>query len=298
MFISWLSLSLFFSSVLADKDLLVLVHGHASDPGIWGTFEQYFTDNHADFEIYKYDYSSKTDQMLRDTRDDLLVDVSKRLKPGQIPHFVGHSMGGLVARSALYKANWEFPDSSPYNYGTLVTLGTPNHGALGSCMCCLATETFGVPCTDAVKNMCELDGTSFQWNCNWLGNLNSNTEGAKDYYNDDWVQAWTIDGDMLVEPKNAGIRGVDKKIANCNDEEYKQSNTGCKGGAWSTDVHNSIVRKTSVLRGVFNFLHDEGTSAELFHQGLGRVKSISHSHSRRAPAPSTSRPERTVQCIR
>jgi hypothetical protein len=103
------------------RPLVLLVHGLASDNGIWGSMaDQLAADGHQ-VAFFRY---SDTDPIA--AAGDLLADCVADLRlrrPETAVRLLAHSMGGLVSR--------HFVEGPAYHGGVdrLVMLGTPNHGS-------------------------------------------------------------------------------------------------------------------------------------------------------------------------
>lgn len=102
-----------------DKDIVVLIHGLArSNAAMWLLNLRL---RRAGFHVEAVGYDS-----LNRTPEQIVENISQQIdscckeKNNQI-HFVGHSLGGLLARAYLQKNQLR-------NLGRVVLLGTPNHG--------------------------------------------------------------------------------------------------------------------------------------------------------------------------
>lgn len=106
------------------RQKVVLVHGMASSSD--GAFRNLRInleklDVARQFDLWGFDYD--TNQSFSDSADQL-VNALRRQELGDCSiHFIGHSMGGLVARMAVLRHNLP-------NVQRLITLATPNHGAI------------------------------------------------------------------------------------------------------------------------------------------------------------------------
>lgn len=103
------------------RPLVVLVHGLASDNGIWGSMADQLTADGQQVAYFRY---SDVDAI--SAAGDLLADCLADLRlasPAMPVRVVAHSMGGLVARHYLEGATFHG------GVDRLVMLGTPNHGS-------------------------------------------------------------------------------------------------------------------------------------------------------------------------
>ena len=110
--------------------LLVLVHGICMHDGQWGAEQAAALAHGLDATEVRARYNSgrHISQTGRDLADGLEALVTGWPRPVRRVVIVGHSMGGLAARSALHVAGelghqWAGRDVA------LVTLGSPHHGA-------------------------------------------------------------------------------------------------------------------------------------------------------------------------
>lgn len=101
------------------KELVVLLHGLGRNQRSMAYMAAHLRG--AGYATYRVDYRS-----LGEDPKDVLAEVTRQLggldlesKP--TVHFVGHSLGGLLARAYL-------ENNRPPNLGKVVLLGTPNHG--------------------------------------------------------------------------------------------------------------------------------------------------------------------------
>lgn len=110
--------------VKAGEKVLVLVHGWTSDPrSCWTSFINYlaFPGVHLYDKVLTFGYNTG---LHIDTNGKALADNIKRKLKGAKVDIVAHSMGGLVARSAIENHN------AADNVRSLITLGTPHRGTL------------------------------------------------------------------------------------------------------------------------------------------------------------------------
>lgn len=73
------------------------------------------------FDARNVDYPS-TRHRIEDLADIVMPRVREASRSGERVHFVGFSMGGLIARTVIKRER-------PANLGRVVTIGTPNHGS-------------------------------------------------------------------------------------------------------------------------------------------------------------------------
>lgn len=101
------------------KELVILLHGLGRNQRSMVYMAAHLRG--AGYATYRVDYRS-----LDEKPEDVLAEVKRQLNSlnlNQKPkvHFVGHSLGGLLARAYLEQ-------NRPDNLGKVVLLGTPNHG--------------------------------------------------------------------------------------------------------------------------------------------------------------------------
>lgn len=97
---------------------VVTLHGIGRTPfDMWPMAEAL---RRAGFAVLNWGYPSRRASILE--LAEKLGEVTKRLSDAPAVHFVGHSMGGLVARALLTSA-------PPANVGRLVMIGSPNAGS-------------------------------------------------------------------------------------------------------------------------------------------------------------------------
>lgn len=99
------------------KGIVVLVHGWSSNHE---RLTPYARELGGEWTVYGFDYAR--DQRISDTGAALASLLDRRVPPGQKVHIVAHSMGGLVARSAIEQ------HGAAAHVDTLITLGTPHSG--------------------------------------------------------------------------------------------------------------------------------------------------------------------------
>jgi pimeloyl-ACP methyl ester carboxylesterase len=106
-----------------DRHVVVFVHGILSDSS---TFDKLLplldaldTEDEFDFWVFDYDYK----QTITESGDQLAHAIQIRSFGSRRVDIVGHSMGGLVARLAVLRNRLP-------NVYRIVTLATPNHGAV------------------------------------------------------------------------------------------------------------------------------------------------------------------------
>ena len=110
--------------VKAGEKVLVLVHGWTSDPrSCWTSFIQYLTipPNNQYDKVLTFGYNTG---LHINTNGKIFADNIRAKLKGAKVDIVAHSMGGLVARSAIENHN------AADNVRSLITLGTPHRGTL------------------------------------------------------------------------------------------------------------------------------------------------------------------------
>jgi pimeloyl-ACP methyl ester carboxylesterase len=107
-----LAAALFAPSSLAQTQDVAFVHGLFGNQDSWADTRSVFSQE-LDIRSYNQAYNSQT------SIDQTAAGYGQGIPNGSI--FVGHSMGGLVSRSAYQQ--------QPGKVGALVTLGTPHTGA-------------------------------------------------------------------------------------------------------------------------------------------------------------------------
>jgi pimeloyl-ACP methyl ester carboxylesterase len=103
------------------KELVVLLHGLFQTRAKMTTLEKHLEAS-GQFEVYNFGYASTKADI--DAHAKALEEVLAKVDPGRRVSFVGHSMGGIVARQ--YLANHR-PEG--VTIGRLVMIGPPNQGA-------------------------------------------------------------------------------------------------------------------------------------------------------------------------
>lgn len=110
--------------VKAGEKVLVLVHGWTSEPrSCWTSFIQYLTihPNNQYDKVLVFGYNTG---LHINTNGKIFADNIRAKLKGAKVDIVAHSMGGLVARSAIENHN------AADNVRSLITLGTPHRGTL------------------------------------------------------------------------------------------------------------------------------------------------------------------------
>lgn len=103
-----------------DGDAVVVLHGIARSASSMQTLADRLEKR--GFDVLNVDYASTT-YVLEDLVEKIHPEIELFLKDKtKKVHFVGYSMGGLLARAYLAKYK-------PAQMGRLVMLGTPNHGS-------------------------------------------------------------------------------------------------------------------------------------------------------------------------
>ncbi len=108
------------AALLPKGDYVVLLHGSEPSTKSMATLQRAFENE--GYQVINVDYASRAPSILEmaDSAHQAihraLTDKSRKV------HFVGYSIGGLVARAYVH----EYP---PANMGRLVMLGTPNQGS-------------------------------------------------------------------------------------------------------------------------------------------------------------------------
>ena len=103
----------------SDKEAVVLIHGLARNKYAMWWLASELED--AGYQVYRIGYQS-----LRKKPEEILADVKQQIDDccasyPQKVHFVGHSLGGLLARAYLQ-------DNQVNNLGNVVLIGSPSHG--------------------------------------------------------------------------------------------------------------------------------------------------------------------------
>ncbi len=103
------------------KGGVVLLHGFASIPGtMWPLAHRLSRNGYATLIPFYPSWRRELDQVVAQLQ--VQVTTFTEGQKGKPVHFVGHSMGGLIARALIEQAR-------PANLGKLVMLGTPNGGS-------------------------------------------------------------------------------------------------------------------------------------------------------------------------
>lgn len=162
------------------NDVVVFVHGYTAGPGVWNRAIDYFASRGFDrSRMVAFDYSAYDKDRISTIGDRLAAFITGRLTGNQRFHVVAHSMGGLVARSAI-------DTLGNTRRGALVTLSTPNHGVGIATWCSLLPPA----CTHSEQDMAP--------SSNFLDHLNTRTEDAAEYSTHDTL-TYAIDGDTTVK---------------------------------------------------------------------------------------------------
>lgn len=104
----------------ATGDYVVLLHGIARSKSSMETLQKDF-EQHG-YDVLNMDYPSRK-YSIDKLAEYIHTDISTFNRNGKKKiHFIGYSLGGLVARAYLKK-------HPPKNLGRVVTLGTPNKGS-------------------------------------------------------------------------------------------------------------------------------------------------------------------------
>ena len=103
-----------------EKDIVILLHGLGRSTFAMGSLASKLED--AGFDVVRIGYRS-----LSQTPEQILEHVSEQINEccverSRTVHFVGHSLGGLVARAYLQREQFQ-------NLGHVVLMGTPNQGS-------------------------------------------------------------------------------------------------------------------------------------------------------------------------
>ncbi len=106
--------------MVKKKERIILVHGLFMHAVVMQYLYRQLTA--LGYEVNCFSYHSVKNTMEENT-NELLQFVQQHYQAGDVCHFVGHSLGGLLIRLAYEKA----PE---YFTGRIVTLGTPHKGSL------------------------------------------------------------------------------------------------------------------------------------------------------------------------
>lgn len=110
--------------VKAGEKVLVLVHGWTSDPrSCWTSFIRYLTTSRNSQYDKVLTFGYNTGLHINANGKIFADNIRAKLKDAKVD-IVAHSMGGLVARSAIENHN------AADNVRSLITLGTPHRGTL------------------------------------------------------------------------------------------------------------------------------------------------------------------------
>lgn len=106
-------------SAQREKEQVILLHGYGRSARAMRAMEQRFVERGYDVHIIEYSSIMRSmDEIQREVTRE--IDEVIREHP-QRTHFVGHSLGGLLARAYL-------KDKKLDRLGRVVTLGSPNRG--------------------------------------------------------------------------------------------------------------------------------------------------------------------------
>ncbi|MBP2400816.1 esterase/lipase family protein [Streptomyces syringium] len=225
---------------------IIYVHGYNSGPGVWSGTKSYAQSmGYADAELFTFDYSKLTpgntriEQLAERLREFIDGHQLLNKSPDGKVDIVGHSMGGLVARSYLQQAG---------RYGQtahLVTIATPNHGTLPARFTLLCQDIWSSQCNDQVRQMAGAHGL--------LDDLNRNETPAPTRYitfrsniGDEPVGEWPAktglcDGQVFGltrESKLSGWYAGDTSVLNGSDERVVnlvapcESHDGVRDNEW------------------------------------------------------------------
>lgn len=110
-----------FDDPAPGKGGVILLHGFASVPGtMWPLAYRLSRKGYATLVPFYPSWRLELDQIISWLQPQIAAFTEKQ-HDGPV-HFIGHSMGGLVARALIQRAR-------PANLGKLVMLGTPNGGS-------------------------------------------------------------------------------------------------------------------------------------------------------------------------
>lgn len=106
-----------------DRHIVIFVHGMFADSTTFAGLVPMLAamDTQREFDFWEFDYESR--QPLIISGDQLARAIKARAFGSRRVDIVGHSMGGLVARLAVLRHNLA-------EVCRIVTLATPNHGAI------------------------------------------------------------------------------------------------------------------------------------------------------------------------
>ncbi len=102
------------------KERIILIHGLFMHAIVMQYLDRQLTK--LGYEVNCFSYQSVKNSMAENT-EELVAFVQKHYQQGEICHFVGHSLGGLLIRLAYEREPKFFT-------GRIVTLGTPHNGSL------------------------------------------------------------------------------------------------------------------------------------------------------------------------
>ena len=119
-FAFFITLMLLATPAFADSGYVILLHGHSRSPHLMEKMQRDLAAN--GFKVLNLDYPSRAYD-IRNLVELIWPQIDSFVKNKSKPvSFVGHSMGGLIARAYVTA----YP---PQHMGRMVLLGVPNHGS-------------------------------------------------------------------------------------------------------------------------------------------------------------------------
>jgi pimeloyl-ACP methyl ester carboxylesterase len=227
-----------------EKLPVLLIHGYASDPSVWRSWETSLKTDNITFKAVEFkDYSeTKADEDACGSAadhakelNDIVEDFRENTKAEKI-NIVAHSKGGLDARVYLHK------DPSNTHIANLVMIGTPNLGSPLAFMneACSPAIFDLRPGSDATKATINKNTRYFTIAGNWTPSLTStgadpNCSPDKQFLHDFQLGGYFVmspfASDGIVPLSSVQLVGAFNNLGNTDnchtdllgDEEYAKS---------------------------------------------------------------------------